>query len=92
MDASCDGDKNLSLIQTQFFVEAKDNKKDDWYKFGGTFDSLLQASNYMTGNVLYKSRRRRARIVEITTYRRIVEPQQATAKELIAQKYGLTAT
>lgn len=68
-------EQNPEMIDRHWIVEARDKKGDDWYRFGGKHESLQIAEFYRVGNVLYKARHRIARIVEITTYRKIVQPE-----------------
>ena len=63
------------IVDRHWIVEARDKKGDSWYRFGGKHETLKIAEAYRTGNVLYKARYRKARIVEITTYRKIVEEE-----------------
>lgn len=68
-------DLNPQLIDRHWIVEARDKKGDDWYRFGGKHDNRLTAEAYRVGVCLYKARHRKARIVEITTHRQIIESE-----------------
>ena len=68
-------DLNSRMIDQYWIVEARDKKGDNWYQFGGKHVTLNGAEAYRRGNVLYKARYRKARIVEITSYRKILESE-----------------